>query len=122
MVIEGEVEMMVGDKVVETAGSGAFIGEMALIDDSPRSAAARAKTEVLVFPIDSNKFQVLVKETPFFALDVMRTLAQRLRRVDAMVSATPPKRRRRRKTASRKAVARKPVPRKKAAGKRRKKR
>lgn len=127
MVIEGEVEMIVGNKVVDTVGSGAFIGEMALIDDSPRSASARAKSDVRVFPIDAEKFESLVKETPFFGLDVMRTLAQRLRHLDAMVSAAGSSARARKKAASRKTVARKkpsrkPSPRRKPTGRRRKKR
>lgn len=124
MVVEGDVQLIVGDRVVDTVGPGAFIGEMALIDDSPRSASARAGTAVRVFPIDENKFQSLVKETPFFAIDVMRTLAQRLRRVDAMVSKPAPAGSRRRpakKSAARKSSARKAAARKRPAKRRAKK-
>jgi CRP/FNR family transcriptional regulator, cyclic AMP receptor protein len=80
MVIEGDIDLMVGRVVVETAHPGSFIGEMALIDDSPRSASARANCECRVFPIDEARFNTLVQETPSFALDVMKALAQRLRR------------------------------------------
>jgi CRP-like cAMP-binding protein len=45
VVKEGEVEIMVGDNVVETAGPGAILGEMALIDARPRSATAIAKSD-----------------------------------------------------------------------------
>ncbi len=89
LVIEGEVDLMLGDTVVETAGEGAFIGEMALIDDEPRSASARARNDCRVFPIDEARFQSLVKETPFFALQMMKTLARRLRKMDARLSAIP---------------------------------
>ena len=89
LIIEGEVELMLGDTVVETAGEGAFIGEMALIDDGPRSASARAHSDCRVFPIDETRFQLLVKETPFFALQMMKTLARRLRQMDARVVAGP---------------------------------
>lgn len=89
LIIEGEVDLMLGDTVVETAGEGAFIGEMALIDDEPRSASARARSDCRVFPIDEARFQSLVKETPFFALQVMKTLARRLRKMDARIGATP---------------------------------
>ena len=89
VIIEGEVELVLGDTVVETAGEGAFIGEMALIDDEPRSASARARGDCRVFPIDEARFQSLVKETPFFALQVMKTLARRLRKMDARIGATP---------------------------------
>src|SRR5450759_4684130 len=85
LIIEGEVDLMLGDTVVETAGEGAFIGEMALIDDEPRSASARAHSDCRVFPIDEARFQSLVKERPFFALQVMKTLAHRLRKMDARI-------------------------------------
>lgn len=86
LVIEGEIDLVVGNKVVESAAPGAFIGELALIDESPRSASARARTEARVFPIDEQRFQSLVQETPSFALDLMRTLAARLRRTTARIS------------------------------------
>jgi len=89
LIIEGEVDLMLGDTVVETAGEGAFIGEMALIEDEPRSASARARSDCRVFPIDEARFQLLVKETPFFALQMMKTLARRLRNMDARLSAAP---------------------------------
>ena len=89
LIIEGEVDLMLGDTVVETAGEGVFIGEMALIDDEPRSASARAHSDCRVFPIDEARFQSLIKETPFFALQVMKTLARRLRKMDARIGATP---------------------------------
>jgi CRP-like cAMP-binding protein len=37
VLLEGEMEIVLGDFVLETAGPGALIGEMALIDDSQRS-------------------------------------------------------------------------------------
>lgn len=89
LIIEGEVELILGDMVVETAKEGAFIGEMALIDDETRSASARALGECCVFPIDEARFQSLVQETPFFALQLLKTLARRLRKMDALIGATP---------------------------------
>ncbi|HEY5291047.1 MAG TPA: cyclic nucleotide-binding domain-containing protein [Burkholderiales bacterium] len=98
MIIEGEVDLMLDDTVVETAREGSFIGEMALIEDEPRSASARARSDCRVFPIDEARFQSLVKETPFFALQVMKTLAQRLRKMDARLGAVPKARKTRKKT------------------------
>jgi CRP/FNR family transcriptional regulator, cyclic AMP receptor protein len=76
----GEVEIERDGKVVETLSSGGIFGEMALIDGSPRAATARAKTACEVAPITEKSFLFLVHETPFFAIAVMRTLAERLRR------------------------------------------
>jgi CRP/FNR family cyclic AMP-dependent transcriptional regulator len=76
----GEVVIEKGGKVIETLPPGSIFGEMALIDGSPRSATARAKTACEVAPITEKSFLFLVHETPFFAIAVMRTLADRLRR------------------------------------------
>lgn len=44
VLLEGEVDIFLGDFVFETAGPGSLLGEMALIDDSPRTANAVAKS------------------------------------------------------------------------------
>ena len=44
VLLEGTAEIMVGDLVVEAAGPGALLGEMALIDNSSRTASVVAKT------------------------------------------------------------------------------
>jgi CRP/FNR family transcriptional regulator, cyclic AMP receptor protein len=76
----GEVEVERDGQVAETLAPGGIFGEMALIDGSPRSATARAKTACELAPINEKSFLFLVHETPFFAIAVMRTLAERLRR------------------------------------------
>ncbi|MGZ8400166.1 MAG: cyclic nucleotide-binding domain-containing protein [Methyloceanibacter sp.] len=76
----GEVEVERDGKIVETLSGGGIFGEMALIDGSPRAATARAKTACEVAPITEKTFLFLVHETPFFAIAVMRSLADRLRR------------------------------------------
>ena len=78
----GEVTIERGGRVMETLSGGGVFGEMALIDGSPRSATVRAKTDCEVAPINEKTFLFLVHETPFFAIAVMRTLADRLRRMD----------------------------------------
>jgi CRP-like cAMP-binding protein len=80
IVVRGEVEIRSGDRHFETLGPDGIFGEMALIDDSPRSATAVALTDVTLAPIKENQFLFLVQNTPFFALSVMRVLARRLRR------------------------------------------
>jgi len=49
---------------------GGILGEMALIDGSPRSVTMRAKTDCVVAPINEKSFLFLVHETPFFAVAV----------------------------------------------------
>ena len=76
----GEIEVERDGKIVETLSGGGIFGEMALIDGSPRAATARAKTACEVAPITEKTFLFLVHETPFFAIAVMRSLTDRLRR------------------------------------------
>lgn len=52
---------------------------MALIDRSVRSAAAIARTDCILAPINATRFTHMVQETPIFALQVMRVLVERLR-------------------------------------------
>jgi CRP-like cAMP-binding protein len=82
-VIEGQAQIMIERKVVETVRSGGILGEMALIDAGPRSATVIAKTQCVLIPIDAKRFTDLVSRRPDFALYVMRILAHRLRRMDA---------------------------------------
>jgi len=79
VVQRGRVRILSGNRLLETLGENEIFGEMALIDDSPRSASAVAETDVAVAPVTENQYLFLVRHTPFFALKVLRVLAQRLR-------------------------------------------
>lgn len=82
---EGEVEIMVHDRLMETVGAGGFFGEMAIVDASPRSAKAIAKTDCKIISVNKDKFLFLVHQTPTFALQVMHTMADRLRHMNELV-------------------------------------
>lgn len=75
----GQVAIQIGGRTVEQVGAGGIIGEMALIDNATRSATAVAVSECEVVPVDQRRFLFLVQETPFFALEVMQVMANRLR-------------------------------------------
>ena len=79
IVAEGEVEIFMGGKRLETLEAGDILGEMALIEDRPRSASAFARTDCLLTLITRPHFLTLVQRTPLFAIQVMRVLAKRLR-------------------------------------------
>ena len=79
VIIEGEVEIVRGDKLLGTVGPGEFFGEMSLLDKTPRAATARAKTECKIASVDEQRFGFLVQQTPYFALEMMRTISGRLR-------------------------------------------
>ena len=87
-IVEGSVEIREGDILLDTLGAGDYFGEMALIDKSPRSATAIAKTETKLAEVDLTGFQRLVAQTPYFALDVMSTMAERIRRANARIAGS----------------------------------
>jgi CRP-like cAMP-binding protein len=76
----GQVRIQIGNKTVTELAPDTIFGEMALIDDEPRSATAVAATDVELVPVSEKQFLFLVSQTPYFALKVMRVLAQRLRK------------------------------------------
>ena len=81
-VIEGAIELRRGDSVVATIGPEETFGEMSLIDQSPRSLTAVAREASEVAVINERVFLFLVHETPTFALQVMRSLADRVRQLN----------------------------------------
>ena len=79
VVKSGRLEIFDGPITYETVSPGDLIGEMALIDEAPRSASIRAVTECEIIPIDAKRFITMVERTPTFAIRVMRVLVRRLR-------------------------------------------
>ena len=75
----GQVEIQLGNRLLDTLEPNDLFGEMALIDGAPRSATAIAKTDVALVPMSKKDFLALVSRAPSFALDVMGMLARRLR-------------------------------------------
>ena len=53
-----------GEKVLVELGPGSLLGELALIDGSPRSASARAQEESVVTEISSEKFNDYIRTNP----------------------------------------------------------
>ena len=86
VVKEGTVRLEVGGALVETVEAGGCFGEMALIEPSPRSASAKAGSDAVIVPVDAKRFEFLVQQTPFFAVHVMRVLADRLRNMNQRMS------------------------------------
>jgi CRP-like cAMP-binding protein len=82
LVKAGNVELRILERTVETLEPGDILGEMALLDNEARSATAVAATDCQLVVIDNDKFLYLVRETPFFALEVMQIMAARLRRMN----------------------------------------
>lgn len=88
VLVRGEAEIQVGSLPVEQIGPGAIVGEMGVIDGSPRSATVVACTECEFSVIDKRRFLFLVQETPRFAIEVMKVMAMRLRQCDDKLLGT----------------------------------
>jgi CRP-like cAMP-binding protein len=79
VVVEGRVEISIRGAVIERVGSGGVFGEMALIDQSPRSANATAETDCTLLAINRNVFLNLVKTDPMFGIALLSATAERVR-------------------------------------------
>jgi diguanylate cyclase (GGDEF)-like protein len=67
-------------------GPGEFIGEMSLLDDSPRSATARAICDVEALVLDKTDFHALVETKPDVALHLLAVMSRRMRQADEHIS------------------------------------
>ncbi|MFO7445768.1 MAG: cyclic nucleotide-binding domain-containing protein [Ignavibacteriaceae bacterium] len=81
-ILEGKVEIRAHDKTVYIAGPGEILGEMALIENKPRSATVVAKTKCKLAVIDERRFQFLLQQTPMFITQILKALADRLRHMN----------------------------------------
>jgi CRP-like cAMP-binding protein len=82
MVRSGRVDVITYGTVLENVRAGGIFGELALIDDGRRSAAAMAAEPTEVVQIDKQTFLAVIRNDPEFALRVMSLLANRLRRMN----------------------------------------
>lgn len=80
VVLEGELTVSLQGKRIDSLGPGMILGEMAMIDDRPRSATATAVTDCSLIRLDRAGFRNLVSRSPEFALRVMNIMSVRTRR------------------------------------------
>ena len=92
VVLDGKVELRVNGQLVETVEPGGVLGEMALIEQAPRVATATAKTACDLQPISEDRFTSMIQQTPHFALQIMKVIASRLRRMNARLTEKKKKR------------------------------
>ncbi|MFQ3620837.1 MAG: HD domain-containing phosphohydrolase [Spirochaetales bacterium] len=64
---------------------GDFFGEMALLDQGPRSASVRALTETVIQELSRENFETLLLEHPTLAYGIMRELGTRLRETGVLL-------------------------------------
>ncbi|MEM8829054.1 MAG: cyclic nucleotide-binding domain-containing protein [Cyanobacteria bacterium P01_G01_bin.19] len=86
--LQGEVEIVVNGKVLEIIYEGDIFGEGALVHlDSKRASTAIAKTGCKLALMERKNFLFAVQQTPMFALEVMRSYSDRIRRLRESVAS-----------------------------------
>jgi hypothetical protein len=89
IVHEGQVEILnrVGEeeKLLAVLEKGDFFGEMALLEDQPRAASARALTAARLLQINGSTFDQMLRDNPEIAVRMMRKLSRRLRETDDLL-------------------------------------
>jgi CRP/FNR family transcriptional regulator, cyclic AMP receptor protein len=89
IIIEGKVKITKSagnlEKTLMILGNGDFFGEMALVDDKPRSASAIALTTCKLIALDKNTFKSVILNNPSFAYKVILKMSERLREADKQI-------------------------------------
>jgi CRP/FNR family cyclic AMP-dependent transcriptional regulator len=78
VIVDGDVDVKRKGRKLGTRGAGDFIGEIALLEQIPRTATVTAKTPLRVFVLTSKDFRHLLDENPNVERKVLRTLAKRI--------------------------------------------
>jgi CRP-like cAMP-binding protein len=86
-IAQGEVQLSIGAKMLDTIKAGEIFGEMAVISERPRSATATAKTACLLYSMSASELQGALGQNPEFALMLMSVMFDRIRFVVARLTA-----------------------------------
>jgi CRP/FNR family transcriptional regulator len=79
LIEDGNATVSLRGEIVRTLGPGDHFGEIALIDEGPRSATVTATTDLRCRGMAAWEFRSFVQEHPEVAWPLLETLASRLR-------------------------------------------
>ncbi len=88
VLLEGSASVLVRGTALEILSAGSLVGELSLLDGSPRSATVLTRTPCRFVAIEPAEFDLLIREAPAFARHVMQVMAERLRRMNALLDKT----------------------------------
>ncbi len=92
LVASGQVKVvLIGEDgrevILSVLGEGAFFGEMALLDDEPRSAHVIAMEDSVVLALRREDFRARLRASPEVAIALLKELSRRLRRADDQIGS-----------------------------------
>ena len=79
IIVTGRARVERDGKTLRELGPGDFLGEISIIDGSPRTATVTALDPIHAFVIQREGFLELIDRIPVFRLDVLSCLTQRIR-------------------------------------------
>jgi CRP-like cAMP-binding protein len=82
VIVDGAADVVRRGRKINTVGSGDFVGEIALVTDSPRTATVRTTTPTHALILTRRQFRSLMKRIPSLQLKVLEALAKRLPELD----------------------------------------
>lgn len=78
VVVEGTANVVMNGEYVTTVGAGSMIGEMALLEHRPRSAAVIAETDMVLVSFDIKGFHAILDANPVAKDRISSILTSRL--------------------------------------------
>lgn len=93
VIISGEVEVVKGlgskkEWRMRVMGPHNYFGEIALIDDSARSASVIAKMETEVLTLDQQNLRQVIEKNPAIAFELLQRLSRRIRELEEAIAKT----------------------------------
>ena len=79
VIVDGEVSVTKDGAQIRTLGSGDFFGEIALLEDTPRTATVTATMPLRFFVLTRQSFRSLLAHQPDIEEKVTQALQERLR-------------------------------------------
>jgi len=73
--------------ILSVLGPASFFGEMALVDDEPRSAHVIAMEDTVLLQLRRDDFRARLRSSPELAISLLRELSHRLRRADDTIAS-----------------------------------
>jgi CRP/FNR family transcriptional regulator, cyclic AMP receptor protein len=84
VIVEGDASVRQGDREINRLGAGDFFGEIALLENRPRTATVTAETPIRALVITDRSFRTLLDHSPEIEDKVRSARAARLGPEDSL--------------------------------------